>query len=386
MSGPALATQRATGSGASPMTPRLSQLTRLERDAYLNGHGGWDMTYGYPDALTPEWIRERQARPPARFWRTRPAEFIAVIEGYFEALFGSKVFLTPTCSMAFAIAAAAVLRPGDEAVVIDRSYDSWPLFLEMVGAKVVYARRTPAGLPDVASIADACTSKTRAVVLVSPDNPLGVICTGDVLARIAALCKDRDLTLLIDHCLAEVNPGRRLIPLLPRLRAAEGLSWIAIGDTGKVLLGLSEPKFSALACSGRWREPIAAAASPFFLSYSQYNLAVGAGILADRRFTAYREWLSGEVAANYAYLARAVRAPLTVSPLGAGCFAVVDAKGTGLDGAGLAERLKRVRVLVSPVSLFPAGEDDADARVRVALSRPAAWVGSLVTALNAAVP
>ena len=60
---------------------------------------------------------------------------------------------------------------------------------------------------------------------------------------------DRGLTLVIDHCLAEVNPYRRDIPLLPRLPAAAGLSWIAVGDTGKLLLGLTGPKLGAVAYS-----------------------------------------------------------------------------------------------------------------------------------------
>ena len=151
--------------------------------------------------------------------------------------------------MAFAIAVSAVVRPGDEAIVIDSSYDSWPIILQAQGARVVYARRTATGLPDVTSAAAACTPRTRAIVLVSPDNPLGVICPAAVLEQIVALCRDRGLTLIIDHCLAEVNPYRRDIPLLPLLPAATDLSWIAVGDTGKLLLGLTGPKLGAVTCS-----------------------------------------------------------------------------------------------------------------------------------------
>jgi aspartate/methionine/tyrosine aminotransferase len=364
--------------------PRLSQLTRLERDAYMNRGGDLDMTFGYPDDLAPGWFGNYLVRPQADFLRIPPSEFINVIGGHFRSLFGSEVFLIPTCSMAFAIAASAVVQPGDEAIVIDRSYDSWPIMLETQGARVVYARRTAAGLPDVESVAAACTARTRAIVLVSPDNPLGVICPADVLEQIAALCKDRGLTLVIDHCLAEVNPYCRDIPLLPRLPAAADLSWIAVGDTGKLLLGLTGPKFGALAYSDSLREPVAAAASPWFFAYDQYSLAVLAAILSDSRFPSYREGICAGMAANHEYLAGHVRLPLTVSRLGAGCFALVDVKGTGLDGESFARRLARERVLVSPVSWFPSGTADDETRIRVALSRPPATIGSLVTALNAA--
>jgi aspartate/methionine/tyrosine aminotransferase len=58
--------------------------------------------------------------------------------------------------------------------------------------------------------------------------------------------------------------------------------------------------------------------------------------------------------------------------------------GTGLDGESFARRLARERVLVSPVSWFPSGTAGDETRVRVALSRPPATIGSLVAALNAA--
>ena len=371
------------------LAPRLSQLTRLERDAYLNrgddsGGGDLDMTFGYPDDLAPGWFGQYQVKPQADFLRIPPSDFINVIGGYFRSLFGAEVLLIPTCSMAFAIAVSAVVQPGDEAIVIDRSYDSWPIILQSQGVRVVYARRTAAGLPDVASAAAACTARTRAIVLVSPDNPLGVICPADVLEQIAALCKGRGLTLVIDHCLAEVNPYGRDIPLLPRLPSAADLSWIAVGDTGKLLLGLTGPKLGALACSPGLRESIAAAASPWFFAYDQYGLAVLAAILSDARFPGYREGICARMAANHEYLAGQVRRPLTVSRLGAGCFALVDVKDTGLDAESFARRLARKRVLVSPVSWFPAGHVIYETRVRVALSRPLATIGSLVKALNAA--
>jgi aspartate/methionine/tyrosine aminotransferase len=78
--------------------------------------------------------------------------------------------LAPTCTLAFTIAAAALIgQRGDEVIVIDCSYDSWPVLLELLGASMVYARRTAGGVPDLSSVASACTGRTRAMVIVSPD-------------------------------------------------------------------------------------------------------------------------------------------------------------------------------------------------------------------------
>ena len=111
-----------------------------------------------------------------------------------------------------------------------------------------------------------------------------------------------------------------------------------------------------------------------------------AAILSDSRFPGYREGICARMAANHEYLAGHVRRPLTVSRLGAGCFALVDVKGAGLDAESFARRLARERVLVSPVSWFPSGNVTYETRVRVALSRPPASIGRLVMALNAATP
>jgi hypothetical protein len=185
-----------------------SAMTLLERDHYLDRvPGGYvNLTHGYPEGLNPPWLRGYQLRP-GRKWITGPgrarytgelranpwadwpdlppATFTEVICCWFEDLFQVPVAaLAPTCTLAFTIAAAALTGRGDEVIVIDRSYDSWPVLLERLGASVVYARRTAGGVPDLSSVARACTGRTRAIVIVSPGNPLGVVCPPDTLEQL----------------------------------------------------------------------------------------------------------------------------------------------------------------------------------------------------------
>jgi N-succinyldiaminopimelate aminotransferase len=276
-----------------------------------------------------------------------------------------------------------IREPGDEVIVLDTSYDSYPVLLAALGAKVVYARRGAGGQPGAENIAAACTARTVAVVIVSPDNPLGVVCPREVLGQIAALCEQRDLTLIADHSLCEVNSGRRQIPLLPRLASTRRLSWIALSGTSKIL-GLDGSQLGALASSPDWRDAVAEAASPWFLRYSQYDLALLAAILSDPRFLPYRLQVSTQVAANHQYLRDRVRAPLTVGPLDAGSFCLIDAAGLGTDSVGYAALLRdRYRVLVVPVSWFPAAHRARpETRVRVALARPTSTIARLAAALN----
>jgi len=381
-------------------------MTLLERDHYLDRVPGdyVNLTHGYPEGLNPPWLRGYQLHP-GRTWITGPdqarytgelranprpdwpdlppATFTEVICGWFEVFFQVPVAaLAPTCTLAFTIAAAALTgQRGDEVIVIDRSYDSWPVLLELLGASVVYARRTASGLPDLGSVAAACSGRTRAIVIVSPDNPLGVICPRDTLEQLITLCRERDITLLADHCLARLDPYRQGIPLLPHLaRGRAGVSWIALGDTGKVL-GLGGSKVAALACSPGWRDRLAAASSPFFFQLAQYDLAVIAAVLSDGRFST--RGISDQIGARHRYLRQEVARPLAVPPVDAGCFGLVDAAGLDLDDVSFAALLKdRYRVLTVPVSWFPAGQATPETRVRVALARPWPVIRRLAEALN----
>jgi aspartate/methionine/tyrosine aminotransferase len=383
-----------------------SLMTLLERDAWLNPDPAvTDVTHGYLKGLTPAWMREYQVQPnpagkftgphppPAREWQldpraadfldVPPGEYADVICGWFARFLGrSGIILAPSCTMAFVIAAQAVLEAGDKVIVLDCSYDSWPTLLRALGARVVFARRAPDGQPDLKSISAACTRRTRAIVIVSPDNPLGVVCPPGVLDELLVLCAERDMTLITDHCLAPVNPMRAHVPLVPKLAARRPLPWIALADTGKIL-GLGGTKLGALACAPLLRQRVEAAASAWFFQLPAYDLVVIAAILGDPRFTAYRLELSARIAGNYLRL-RETQPPLTVAPLGAGPFALIDGAGLGLDDVTLTSLLRdRYRVLAVPVSWFPSGRPARETRVRVSLSRHPEVIERLAAALNA---
>jgi aspartate/methionine/tyrosine aminotransferase len=365
-----------------------SAMTLLERESYLDSDPAvTDVSYGYPAGLNPRWIRDHQEHPPAGWLDVPAAEYADVVSGYFTWLLGApRVRLAPTCSAGFVIAAQAVLDGAqDEVIVMERSFDCWPLLLEKVfRARVMYAPRASDGQPDAAAIAAACTKRTKAVVIVSPDNPLGVVCTGKVLNQVADMCRERGLALLADHCLAGLSPWRAEIPLLPGVASARRLrSWIALGDTGKIL-GLHGSKLGALAYPAALRDAVGAAASAHFFQHSQYDLALLATVLSDARFTDYQQQLSDQIAANWRLLRDRVAPPLAVLPLQAGCFALVDADGPGLSDRQFAALARhRYGVLTVPVSWFPVGQPSPETRIRVSLARPPEVIGKLAEALSA---
>lgn len=67
----------------------------------------------------------------------------------------------------------ALLDPGDEVVLSSPYFVEYPFYVENFGGRICAAPSRPDFLPDPQRIADACTARTRAVILNSPNNPTG---------------------------------------------------------------------------------------------------------------------------------------------------------------------------------------------------------------------
>jgi aspartate/methionine/tyrosine aminotransferase len=361
-------------------------MTVRESAAYLSPHPGavLNVMDGYPAGLNPEWITGRQMQPAAGYLDAPPATYIGGISGHFAEVFGTtSISLAPTCSLAFGLAVSAITTgPGDEFILTGESYNCWPLMVAERDAAVTYVPRSPGGQPDPDAIDAACTPRTRAVVIVSPDNPLGAVVSREVMKALIAVCLRRNLTLVADHSLAEASPGSP-VPLVPRL-ARRHLSWIAVGGTSKVL-GLAGSGFGVLACSPGWADRLADAASAYYFSYSQLDLQLLASVLTDARFGPYKRHLSDRILANRYFLGRIVQPPLRIAAAGGGPFTLVSTRALEVSGEDFAGQLERRGILVMPVSAVTAGQpshDPDDPRFRVSLARPGRDIGRVAEALN----
>lgn len=95
---------------------------------------------------------------------------------------------------------------GDEIIVPEPFYTNYNGFATMAGVKVVpITTRAEDGfhLPPVDQVARAITSRTRAILFCSPNNPTGTILTEEELNRLAALAVKHDLFLIGDEVYKE---------------------------------------------------------------------------------------------------------------------------------------------------------------------------------------
>lgn len=105
------------------------------------------------------------------------------------------------CNQAFCLATAAVAREGDEVILPLPYYFNHQMWLEAQGIRPVYlpAEATRAGIPDPAAAADLLTARTRAIVLVTPNNPTGAVYPSDVIEHFFELAQTHGIALIVDE-------------------------------------------------------------------------------------------------------------------------------------------------------------------------------------------
>ena len=112
---------------------------------------------------------------------------------------GSRVLVTAGGNQAFVNAILAITDPGDEIILPTPYYFNHEMAIVIGGA-------VPVGVPtdreyqlDVEAIAAAITSRTRAVVTVSPNNPTGAVYPEAALRAVNELCRDRGIFHIHDE-------------------------------------------------------------------------------------------------------------------------------------------------------------------------------------------
>jgi len=123
-----------------------------------------------------------------------------------------RIALATGCSEANFLVCAALLRPGDEALVEAPVYDPLEAAARMVGARVVRFERRfgEKWAVDPVRVARAMTRHTRLVILSSPHNPSGVAVPPDVIRALGDIVERNDAWLLVDEVYRDMSYGGRL--------------------------------------------------------------------------------------------------------------------------------------------------------------------------------
>lgn len=145
------------------------------------GHNQYSMMTGIPA------LRRAIADKTQLVYGVRPDEHaeITVTSGATEAIFN---------------AIHAVVRAGEEVIVLDPCYDCYEPAIELAGARAVHIPLDPQTFaPDWQRVRDAIGPKTRMLMINSPHNPSGAMLGEGDMNTISEILRDTGIWLLSDE-------------------------------------------------------------------------------------------------------------------------------------------------------------------------------------------
>ncbi|GAC1032366.1 pyridoxal phosphate-dependent aminotransferase [Pseudomonas sp. No.21] len=173
--------------------------------------GAINLSQGFPDFSAPAALCDAVARhigaghnqyAPMTGLPALRQQVAAKVQAFYgrQVDIDSEVTVTPGATEAIFCAIQAVVRAGDEVIVLDPCYDSYEPSVELAGGRCVHV---PLALPGFAidwqRMADALSERTRMIILNSPHNPSGALISRAELDQLAALIRGRDIYLVSDE-------------------------------------------------------------------------------------------------------------------------------------------------------------------------------------------
>jgi methionine transaminase len=112
----------------------------------------------------------------------------------------AEITITAGATQAIITAILAIVRPGDEVIVLEPCYDSYVPNIELAGGIVVRVPLTPHTFrPDFGKIASAITGRTRAILINSPHNPSATIWTASDMRQLEELLAPTEVLVISDE-------------------------------------------------------------------------------------------------------------------------------------------------------------------------------------------
>ncbi len=126
-----------------------------------------------------------------------------------------RVLITSGTSEGIELALTAIVNEGEDVLVPSPTYPLYTAVLAKIGANPVYYRTDPARgwLPDLEHMAKALTPRTRALVLIDPNNPTGAVYPDDVRRRLVDFAEAHGLVILADEVYGDLGFDGPVPPL-----------------------------------------------------------------------------------------------------------------------------------------------------------------------------
>ena len=190
--------------------PVAAEAERLEMDGHriLKLNTGNPATFGFdaPDVIMRDMIA---ALPTSQGYSTSKGIIPArrAIVTRYELIDGfphfdvDDVFLGNGVSELITMTTQALLNDGDEVLIPAPDYPLWTAATSLAGGKPVHylCDETDDWNPSIEDIRAKITEKTKAIVVINPNNPTGAVYSREVLEKIVEIAREHQLLILADE-------------------------------------------------------------------------------------------------------------------------------------------------------------------------------------------
>ena len=153
-----------------------------------------------------------------------PAREAVVMQQQMRGVTGmsaEEVFIGNGVSELIDLCLRALLNDGDEVLIPSPDYPLWSAAVTLNGGKAVYYPCKPENdfVPDPADIARLVTPRTRAIVVINPNNPTGAVYPREVCEAIARIAEEKKLIVFCDEIYDQMTyDGVEHVPMATLVR------------------------------------------------------------------------------------------------------------------------------------------------------------------------
>jgi len=292
------------------------------------------------------------------------------VADYYRLLVGDidpgRIFLTASTSEAYGMLAKMLGDPGDEVLIPRPGYPLLSHLMRFEGLRpIAYPLRYHDVLGwhfDLEVLSALITPRTRAVVVVNPNNPTGSYIKNVELRALDALCCRYELALIVDEVFADFSAGEASGDdrVMTAVQRTQSLCFVLNGFSK--LVGLPQVKLGWIAVSGESGKADAAGGGlstllDFYLSVSAPVQHAAARLLALRQ--PIQDQIQSRLARNCRFLREQVVHAANFSLLRreGGWYAIVDIVDAWRDEARAVHLLNNADTLVHPGIFYDFGRE-----------------------------
>lgn len=195
----------------SSKQPKVGTTIFAVMSALAQEHGALNLAQGFPDfACSPKLIElvahymragHNQYAPMPGVMSLRE-KIAQKTQALYSANYNpdTEVTITPGGTLAIYAAISAVVREGDEVIILEPAYDSYLPAVELNGGRPVFAElKFPNYAVDWDEVRKLITFKTRMIIINTPNNPTGMAFSALDMQKLQKLTENSDILILSDE-------------------------------------------------------------------------------------------------------------------------------------------------------------------------------------------